>query len=314
LTCQLGSGQEAPSAEDEIAAQRAQVEETRANMSGTIDAIQQKLSPENLAQQAKNTVRDATVGKVGGAVGTATDKMQQAAGSATGAAGSVGTTIVETIKQNPVPAALAGIGLGWLIAESRRSSASRTVSPGYRTYPTPYNAQAYPPATGYGSAAVYRPTEAAYPPPDFGSQESSPGSVDQAQQTASQAMDTVQSAAGQVQDTAGQMANRAQAQVSQLGGQAQQQLQQASSGFSRMMQERPLAVGALAVAVGAAVGLAIPETRQEGELMGPARDTVMQRAQQTFQDTAQKVETVAQEALGTVKDEAQKQGLGQSSS
>jgi hypothetical protein len=41
-----------------------------------------------------------------------------------------------------------------------------------------------------------------------------------------------------------------------------------------MLQENPLAVGTLAVGVGAAVGLAIPETSKEHEVMGEARDNL----------------------------------------
>ena len=37
------------------------------------------------------------------------------------------------------------------------------------------------------------------------------------------------------------------------------------------LEDNPLALGALAVAVGAAVGFAIPSTRYEGQLMGEAR-------------------------------------------
>ena len=43
-----------------------------------------------------------------------------------------------------------------------------------------------------------------------------------------------------------------------------------------MLNENPLTVGALGVGVGAAIGLAIPETSKEHEVMGEARDTVVE--------------------------------------
>src|SRR5437588_8647877 len=55
---------------------RAEIENTRSEMSGTIDAIQEKLSPSNLAQQAKDTVRDATIGKAQDMVSNAADSAQ----------------------------------------------------------------------------------------------------------------------------------------------------------------------------------------------------------------------------------------------
>jgi ElaB/YqjD/DUF883 family membrane-anchored ribosome-binding protein len=105
------------------------------------------------------------------------------------------------------------------------------------------------------------------------------------------------------------MASQVQSQVSQLGNQTQQAAQQATSGFQAMMQNNPLAVGAAAVAVGLAIGLAVPETSKEDELMGDARADMTDRAQQMVQDTAQKVQTVAQEAVGAAKQEAQDQNL-----
>jgi hypothetical protein len=60
-----------------------------------------------------------------------------------------------------------------------------------------------------------------------------------------------------------------------------------------MLQENPLAVGTLAVGVGAAVGLAIPETSKEHEVMGEARDNLVDKAQEKVQETQQKVQQVA---------------------
>ncbi|MBV9279209.1 MAG: DUF3618 domain-containing protein, partial [Chloroflexi bacterium] len=65
-------------ADDEIGATRAQIEQTRANMSETIDAIQEKLSPSNLVQGAKDSVREATIGKASQMVSDAGDTVQEA--------------------------------------------------------------------------------------------------------------------------------------------------------------------------------------------------------------------------------------------
>lgn len=43
---------------------RAEIQQTRAEMSETIDAIQEKLSPQRVMEQARETVRDATVGRI----------------------------------------------------------------------------------------------------------------------------------------------------------------------------------------------------------------------------------------------------------
>jgi prefoldin subunit 5 len=72
-----------------------------------------------------------------------------------------------------------------------------------------------------------------------------------------------------------------------------------------MLDENPMTVGALAVGAGAAIGLAIPETSKEHEVMGEARDTVVEKAQ----DVQQRAQQVAEEAQGAAQQEAENQGL-----
>ena len=101
--------------------------------------------------------------------------------------------------------------------------------------------------------------------------------------------------------------------------------------FDRLLQDNPLALGLVALVLGALVGLLLPETAQEHALMGPKRDQLAQHAQDTVKDLTQKVTVVAQTAQGaaqgalgkaqdaardafteaydTVKEEAQHQGL-----
>lgn len=262
----------------EIERTREEIERTRADMSETVDAIQDRLSPENLKEQAKDRVKEATVGKA------------QEAGSG----------IVETIRRNPLPAALTGIGLGWLLVNARKQSAER---PRYRT-------DAYYPPDGDYPAAYDRTIHYEEREPNG----SSAGqTLNRAQSkigdAASRTQDKVGETASQAQEKAGQIANRAQESVSRLGDQARNQAQRASGGFQRMLRENPLTVGTLAVGVGAAVGLAIPETAKENEVMGEARDTVVEKAQEKAQEAQQKVQRVAEEAQGAAQQEAGNQGL-----
>ena len=84
---------------DEVAASRAEVEQTRAEMGETIDSIQQKLEPTNLKQQANTFAR-----------GRASE-------------------LLEAIRNNPTPVALGGLALVGLLlvvrglqGQGRRSS------------------------------------------------------------------------------------------------------------------------------------------------------------------------------------------------
>ncbi len=75
--------------DDEVEATRAQIEMTRAEMTETVDALQERLDPQRLKEQAKVQARDT--------------------------ARSTGSEILETIRQNPVPVAVVGGLLGLLL-------------------------------------------------------------------------------------------------------------------------------------------------------------------------------------------------------
>src|SRR5215212_9151196 len=89
-----------PAVTDETVTLRADIEQTRTEMSATIDAIQEKLNPQNIVDQARETVREATVGKVEQMVSNATDTARE-----------TGNSVLDLIQQNPVPAAMVGLGL-----------------------------------------------------------------------------------------------------------------------------------------------------------------------------------------------------------
>lgn len=292
------------------------IESTRAEMSQTIDEIQERLSPQRLAQQATDAVRDATIGRAGQMMSDARDTAQNA-----------GQSLWTTIRENPIPAALAGLGLGWLLyktwdnmpSSQPRSRGGYGVDGayGYRGY------NAYDPR--YGDRYVTGPDGMMYRPPANGSiphADTGRSMTDRVQQKAGEMTDQVtdkaQQLASQAQDTAGEWMDQAQDTAGQWADQAQYQAQRAQGWVQRSWDENPLAMGALALAAGAVIGLSIPETDRENQLMGSARDSFMDKAQ----DTVQKAQTVAQRAAGAAteaaksaaQDEAQKQGLTQGSS
>ena len=263
--------------EDNTGEIRAQIEQTRSEMSDTINAIQDKLSPDNLKDQAKEMVREATIGR-------AEEMVNNAGDTAKGFTAS----LMETIRQNPVPAAIAGISLGWLFMNRSNggSSNQHQYSSGY-SYDRMRYSSGYPSAGNYGTGY-----NTGY---DGGARGNSGGGIGQ---VAAQAKNTVGDVAGQAKDTVGDVAE-----------QAQYRAQQATYSLQNMLQDNPLAVGAVAVALGAAVGFIVPETQQEHQLLGQARDTLVDKAQNVAQDTMQKVQNVAEEATQTVQHEAQNQGL-----
>ena len=234
---------------------KAQIEETRSQMGDTIDAIQERLSFSNISDQvservnhaietAKDTVYDATIGKAVTFMKNMGDGISD-------------NTMVKTAKNNPFPLALIGIGAGLLAYNAMKPRQHRSFD-GRRewsprdTYPEPVMAKSM---------------------------------MTTAQDKLSSASETVSTAAGNAYDTvsnkmadayssAGDLAHRAYDKAGEVGQYTQQQ-------YDHYMNENPLAVGALALAVGAAIGLAIPSTHYEDELMGETRDNMLEKAQST---------------------------------
>jgi uncharacterized protein YjbJ (UPF0337 family) len=128
--------------------------------------------------------------------------------------------------------------------------------------------------------------------------------VDQAQATAGQV-------AGQVQETAGQIAGQVQETAGQFADEAQYRVSDARGRFDDILRENPLAVGAAALALGALAGASVPQTSQENRMLGEARDTLVDRAQEVAHETVDKVQRVAESVTDTAKDEARGQGLMQ---
>ncbi len=130
----------------------AEIERTRERISSDIDAISYKLSPQRLRERAQETLHDAqevvmsTVHDVTQAV---SDQAKETSSS-----------FFDLVKENPLPAALIGLGVGLLVAGGAAATGSRqdfddyenryregygSRAPGLETTPSDY-------AATYGSA------------------------------------------------------------------------------------------------------------------------------------------------------------------
>ena len=80
-----------------------------------------------------------------------------------------------------------------------------------------------------------------------------------------------------------------------IGYQAQSAMSDAQWQLDRTMNENPLALGALALGVGAAVALAIPSTKKERELVGEQRDKLVDQAAGAVSQAMDQAQTKVQQ-------------------
>jgi len=85
-----------------------------------------------------------------------------------------------------------------------------------------------------------------------------------------------------------------------IGDRPRRQLPQGANRLQRMVRDNPILVGAGAMMLGAAFGMAVPETEIENEWMGEARDNMIESAQRAAQDAVSKVK----DSAGSVADAA----------
>ncbi|MFL5756219.1 MAG: DUF3618 domain-containing protein [Chloroflexota bacterium] len=308
-------GYDEGSSDPEVEEIVSEIEVTRDELAETVAAIGTRLEPSNVVADAKEAVRDATVGKVERTVESVTSTAGEMAGNAGATAQQAGSGIMETIRRNPVPALMTGIGIGWLFMN--RSSGTSSSSARRWTTGSPRLVEsddmAYP---RYGGTTTYQ-TSGTMQQPQWQSGNDGGGMGDQLGQTASQAgqrlgqtADQAGQRLGQTADrvgqTAGQLAGNASDTARQLAGTAGQTIGdvQANVGgaarhvgwsFQQVAQESPLALGAIAVAVGTAVGLALPATQAERQVLQQPAQRLIGQAEQALSRPMEQMEQQARQ-------------------
>lgn len=197
-----------------------EIDRSRARLSGTIDEIMDRFSAERLKDRAWDEIRAMT-----------------RPGSR---ARDTGSSLVDTIRNNPIPAAMAGAGLILLFA--RGSEGAR-----YQTE-----------VTAEGKAGEAR---------------------EKVHDISQKAREKAQRLRGRVSEKAGYAGE-------ELRGRADE----ARSIFHGLVEDNPLAVVAAAFAIGSAIGLGLPETGKERELLGEAGEAMRKTAAGALEEAGKKLE------------------------
>jgi uncharacterized phage infection (PIP) family protein YhgE len=81
------------------------------------------------------------------------------------------------------------------------------------------------------------------------------------------------------------------------------------SSLADLFEAQPLALGAIGLAIGAGIAAAVPITKTESEYLGEASDAFKEAAKQFADEQSTRAAEVADRALNAAADEAQRQGL-----
>jgi len=279
-------------ASSETAEIKNEIERTRVEMSETLGEIQERLRPDHLIQQAKESVTDAATGKV-------RNIMQSAGETATMVADQTkyaGRSMADYCRTHPLQMALlAGATTWWLLRGRDRSDEWEGASEGWQDTSSYDYAERHSLRERVGEvASTARDTVGQY----------AASARDTVGGYAASAAETARDAAEAARCRAMKASERVSSAAQSASVRTKETWQSASSSVDNLVHEYPLAAGAIAVAVGAAIGLSVPNTEIEDRTMGEKRDLAIEKARiaarELRHNVSQKVQDVAESVLDVV--------------
>jgi hypothetical protein len=245
-----------------------EVRHTRAQMDETLDELGDRLDPGRLASDAWRSVRGSMPDG-----GEASDAMMRA-----------GRDISRRIAAHPVPSALVGLGLVWLLSEEatgHRASSDAIAQRG----------GAAASATGErGRRMIGKAGDAAK---GIG------------QRVGDKASELGSSAAHTASDAASSAYDYAQTATQRTAEQARRAASRTAEATSDAYDSSPLLFGAMAAAAGLIAGIAAPKTRAEREAFGETGETLRSRAAEAGKNAGERLADSVAEGAAKMAEDAQ---------
>ena len=253
---------------------------TRARMDRRLDELGDRLAPNQL-------VNDALAHVTGG---DGADFTQ---------------TLIAKAKANPVPAALASIGVAWLMASSQHKQAHADD----RKHDLPTRLRA-------AEAGVVQLHDE-HPDVHASRLDDARGQVlgiarsasDTSASYAQRIKDAMTSASQSLRETSHDLQNATSSTFSRLGSGARHVSQGLGGSKRGALTNNPVVLGTAAALVGLVAGVLIPVTDQEEEALGSFATQLRSKGRDLAQNVVDRGASVAGDALNAVKDSAQAHGL-----
>lgn len=236
----------------------AEIERTRREMDSTLGAIEERLTPGQLLDQGMDYLKSTGAG----------DYVRNLRGS---------------VSSNPLPIALVGIGLAWLAAADRMDRSGRGSSASSAVGPWDSTSSG---TSDWKGKASHLKDEAS-------------GTIGSMKERASGTMGSVKE---RVSGTMGSMQERASGALSsgrqtldETSRMARERMEQMRGGYQRIVNEQPLALGAIGLAIGAVLAAVLPRTRKEDELLAGTREKVADKASELAKQASEKGKELVQQ-------------------
>ncbi|HYO96134.1 MAG TPA: DUF3618 domain-containing protein [Polyangiaceae bacterium] len=303
--------------ESRVDALESDIDQTRNTITEDIKAIGEKLSPENLKTEARevlNDAKDAAVGKLRDVKDAAVDSVTETLGDVRDRAVEAGDATWSFARQNAIPLALIGLGISWLVASNRRTNGNRWRSPGYGVrgrggqsrryyddYAYGYDDDGYESGAEEGGRAGLRETASGM---GHSVREGLSHATERVGEVASRAGTRVHDIADRAGTRVHDMAERAEHAISDGTSRAREfagrELQHLRSSSRQLANQNPLALGAVALVAGVGVGMLLPRTDREDELLGASRDRLVEEARGAAQELGRAAQETAREVKSGV--------------
>lgn len=257
------------------------IDDTRAELDATLDALQERLNPQAAMDQAISYARQN--------------------------GGLFGRNLMEQVRDNPLPALLAGIGLTWLMTARDSGPSASRIGQGFGTLRSGLGGDGHAEGESHhdsGPGMTDRLHGASAGAKDrmhgardrmgaasAGAGERLRGARDSAGARVGAARDRMGSAASGMTARAGEMYDRAGTGLRSAGGYAR---------------ENPLMLGMAAAAFGVLAATMLPRTRTEEEAYEPLRERVRGAAREAGHRAVDQAEDQVHKATGKAEEKADK--------
>jgi ElaB/YqjD/DUF883 family membrane-anchored ribosome-binding protein len=238
-------------------------DQIRADMGRTLDQIEQKLSPREVVDRSWELIEER--------------------------GGRIVRRLGDAVKENPVPLLLVATGLVWFFASAVRSGASAQSSvgdeEGAESFGDSEAGEAYAADAGAGEEGLPHKLR-----------EKAAVVGERLQRNAADLSEKLHSGASAASQRLQSSKRAVKQRLRSTRRFAEAETQRVRDNFSTMLDEQPLVLGAIGVAIGALIGSALPETEYEHRLMGKAKVKSLAKAKEIGAEQYSKLRAKTQDA------------------